>query len=351
MGSDSVWVLVPTMDERPNLAILLPQILNQNPEWHVLVVDDRSTDGTRRLLDKSGKGDNRLSAIYRNQAGFGSALREGMAYALHRGATRIVTMDGDLSHDPRDIPRLLARPADLVLGSRYVDGGDVVGWPRRRRAISYLANRLARFSIGSVERDLTTGFRAYSRAMVEIILAESSATRYNFQIEAVNLAKKHRMTIAEEPIVFKERRWGESKLSTSLEAMKLVGFLTTRSPLRLFFLVGLIAVLVNAFVLFALVGVYEFPFLTGGLMAVLAGVITAFVLNEVWTYRGRLPKGRVRRFARYNAVVFAGLLLNLSVLWILTEYANIQYLLSNLFGMGTALSWNYWFMGLLARKL
>ena len=345
MASDSVWVLVPTMDERPNLAILLPRLLNNGSDWHVLVVDDASTDGTRQLLDKKGQQDPRLSVIFRDRRGFGSALREGMAYALQQGATRIVTMDGDLSHDPRDIPRLLARPADLVLGSRYVDGGDVVGWPRRRKVISYLANRIARFSLGSAERDLTTGFRAYSRALAKIILAESSATRYNFQIEAVNLAKKHRMTIAEEPIVFRERHWGESKLSTSREAMKLVGFLTTRSPLRLFLVVGLIAALVNTFTLLALVGIYELHYLTAGLVAILAGIVTGFTLNEAWTYRGRLPRGRWLRFARSNGAVFGGLLLNLSVLWVLTEYANVQYLLSNIFGIGTAMSWN---LGLLS---
>jgi dolichol-phosphate mannosyltransferase len=341
MRQDSVWVLVPTLDERRNLAILIPQLLNLNPAWRVLVVDDGSRDGTEQFLAKKWGHEPRFSLLLQKTPGFGSALREGMAYALEHGATRIVTIDGDLSHDPRDIPRLLRESADLVLGSRYVDGGEVIGWPRRRRVISYVANRLSRFSLGAAERDLTTGLRAYSQAMARVVVREASAKSFHFQVEVVNLAKKHRMRIAEVPIKFRERHWGESKLSSTREAANLMSFLTTRSPLRLFLVVGPIAALVNMLILFTLVGTYQIHYLTAGLLAILGGIVASFTLNEVWTYRGRLPKGRIGRFARYNVAVFGALLLNLSLLWLLTEYANVQYLLSNVFGIGTALSWNY----------
>ena len=341
MGQDSVWIIVPALEERKNLTLLVPRLLSLNPEWQVLVVDDGSQDGTWQILEKMWGHEPRFSALSRKTQGFGSALREGMAHALNHGASRIITMDGDLSHDPQDIPRLLGESADLVLGSRYVDGGSVVGWPRRRRLISYLANRLSRFSLGAVERDLTTGFRSYSRAMARIVVRETTARSFSFQVEVVNLAKKHRMRIAEIPIRFQERRWGESKLSSIREAANLMSFLATRSPLRLFLVVGLIAALVNMLMLFSMVGTYQIHYLTAGLLAILGGIVASFILNEVWTYRGRLPKGRIRRFARYNVAVFGALLLNLSLLWVLTEYANVQYLLSNVFGIGTALSWNY----------
>ncbi|MCJ2532152.1 MAG: glycosyltransferase [Candidatus Thermoplasmatota archaeon] len=340
MRKDSVWVVVPTLEERRNLAILIPQLLNLNPAWRVLIVDDGSQDGTQQFLAKKWGHEPRLSLLLQETRGFGSALREGMAYALEHGATRIVTMDGDLSHDPRDIPRLLRESTDLVLGSRYVDGGEVVGWPRRRKVISYVANRLSRFSLGAAERDLTTGFRAYSQAMARVVVREASGKSFNFQVEVVNLAKKHRMQIAEVPIKFRERRWGESKLSSTREAASLMSFLTTRSPLRLFLVVSLLAALVNEFILLALVGAYAFHYLTAGLLAIAAGLFMSFTLNEVWTYRGRLPRGRIVRFLRYNGAVFGALLLNLTFLWVLTEYGNLQYLLSNVFGMGTALSWN-----------
>lgn len=350
MVSESVWVVVPTINERRNVAALVPHVLRTDPQLHVLVVDDGSTDGTREYLQWEAPREPRLHVLSRRQRGLGSALREGLRYALDHGATRIVTMDADLSHDPDAIPHLLEEQADLVLGSRYVPGGRVVGWPRRRKAISFMANRVSRFALGSQERDLTTGFRAYNRAMARLVIEEGQAEDYNFQVEAVNLAKKHGMAIAEYPITFRERVWGESKLSSRREAAHLVRMLATRSPLRMFLLVGLLGAFVNMLLLALLVSVFDFRLLLAGLVAVEGGILTSFLLNEKWTFRGRLPAGMARRAGRFHAQVFGGLLLNLLLLWGLTEYANLSYVVSNLFGVGTALSWNYWLFGILTRR-
>lgn len=351
MGKEAVWIVVPTMDERRNLAVLLPQLLRVDPDWRILVVDDGSTDGTLDLLAKMSDREKRLEFIRREETGLGSALRQGMSYALQNGASRIVTMDADLSHDPDAVPGLLAMGADLVLGSRYVDGGKVVGWPRRRKTVSFIANRLSRFSLGAVERDVTTGFRVYSRAMAELILRESVADGYNFQVEAVHLAKRHRMNIVEVPITFRERMWGESKLSSRREAAHLVRMLATRTPLRLFLLVALIGSLVNQLLLVGLVGAFHVHYLLAGIVAVEGGILTSFLLNEKWRFRGREMKGWSLRLVRYNAAVFGGLLLNLFVLFALTEYANFIYHTSNIFAMGTALSWNYMLSGIVWQRL
>jgi dolichol-phosphate mannosyltransferase len=350
MSRESVWIVIPTLDERQNLSLLLPHLMKVDPLWRVVVVDDGSIDGTRQLLLKLSMEQERVHAIFREKTGLGSALRDGMGYALRHGATRVVTMDADLSHDPEAIPRLLGTEADIVLGSRYVKGGDVVGWPSSRKAISFVANRLSRFSLGTKERDLTTGFRAYSRRMVELILEESVAEGYNFQVEAVHLAKKHRMSIAEVPIVFRERLWGDSKLSSPREASYLLRMLAMRSPLRLFLLVGLIGSLINELLLVSLVGLMHLHYLTAGIVAVEAGILSSFLLNEKWTFRTRSAQGWPLRLARYNGAVFGGILLNLLVLFILTEYANLLYLLSNIFAMGTALSWNYFLMSLFMKR-
>lgn len=350
MQRESVWIVIPALDERQNLSLLLPHLMRVDPTYRVVVIDDGSVDGTRQLLLRLSMEDDRIHAIFRDRTGLGSALREGMSYALRHGATRVVTMDADLSHDPEAIPRLLAKDADIVLGSRYVKGGDVVGWPGTRKAISFVANRLSRFSLGTKERDLTTGFRAYGRRILEVILEESEADGYNFQVEAVHLAKKHRMSVVEVPIIFRERLWGDSKLSSPREASYLLRMLAMRSPLRLFLLVGLIGSLVNEVLLVSLVGLFQVHYLLAGIVAVEAGILSSFLLNEKWTFRTRSPQGWTFRLARYNGAVFGGILLNIVLLFILTEYANLLYLLSNIFAMGTALSWNYLLMNLLTKR-
>lgn len=351
MGQVKVWIVVPTVDECQSLAYLLPQLLRLNPEWRVVVVDDGSTDGTRALLRQLSSREKRLYVILRTSNGLGSALREGMAYASERGAGRIVTMDADLSHDPGSIMSLLTADADIVLGSRYVEGGDIVGWPRRRKVVSYLANRFSRFSLGTTERDLTTGFRVYSDRMVELILQESTAEGYSFQVEAVNIARKHSMSIVEVPITFRERLYGESKLASSREGAGLFRMLATRTPLKLFLVVVLLGALINELILLSLVGVFSFHYLMAGLLAVEAGVLSSFVLNEKWTFGGRPRKGSwILRLSRYHAPIFGGLLLNVFMLFVLTEYANVAYLLSNIFGMGTAVSWNYFLGPILSQR-
>lgn len=350
MGRETVWIVVPTLDERRNVAILLPHLLKVNPDWRIVTVDDGSIDGTTGLLRSISDREERVDTISGTGRGLGSALRAGISYAVREGASRIVTMDADVSHDPEAIPGLLATDADIVLGSRYMEGGRVVGWSRRRRAISFVANRFSRFSLGAAEKDVTTGFRAYSREMAEIILKESIANGYNFQVEAVHLAKQHRMSIAEVPITFGERLWGESKLSSPREGAHLLRMLATRTPLRLFLLVALIGFLANELLLVSLVGIFHVHYLFAGIAAVEAGILTSFLLNEKWTFRRRAAKGWSFRLARYNAGVFGGLLLNLLVLFMLTEFGDLLYLLSNVFAMGTAFSWNYVLSGIIIRR-
>lgn len=315
------------------------------------MVDDGSDRGTLDYLDGSVEEDGRVELLQGDRRGLGAALRKGLAHALDLGASRIVTMDADLSHDPETIPHLLALEADLVLGSRYVKGGGVPGLSRGRRIMSFAANRFSRFSVGAREKDITTGFRAYSRPMASLVLEESIANGYSFQVEAVHIAKRHAMRVAEVPITFGKRYWGESKLSGRREGAQLLKMLATRSPLRLLLLVALLGAIVNEALLIGLAFLLNLHYLFAGIVAIQAGVFTSFLLNETWTYRGRESKGWSMRLVRYNATVFGGLLLNLFVLFALTEYANLAYALSNLFGIGTALSWNYWLTGLVMRRV
>jgi dolichol-phosphate mannosyltransferase len=143
-------------------------------------------------------------------------------------------MDGDLSHDPSEIPGMLDMSADLVLGSRYVGGGRIVNWPLPRRMISIVANGVARRFLGLPVRDVTTGFRVYSRRLVETLVREANCGGYELEVEAVWLAMQHDLTVRERPIRFVERRNGRSKLATGEEAAKFVQFVLRKTVDRLF---------------------------------------------------------------------------------------------------------------------
>ena len=225
-----VVVVVPTYNERENLRPIAAAILESLPEAILLLVDDNSPDGTGALADALASGEPRLHVLHRPaKQGLGVAYRDGFRWALDRADTRaVVQMDADFSHDPRDLPRLLAplmSGSDLVLGTRYMRGGGTVGWPMRRKLISRAGTGFARTMLLLPYRDLTGGFKAWRRELLEAIrLRESDASGYGFQIETTWWAHRRRAGVAQIPIVFRERVAGSSKMSGGIvsEALWLV---------------------------------------------------------------------------------------------------------------------------------
>jgi dolichol-phosphate mannosyltransferase len=216
----SIVVVVPTYNERPNLAALAAGILDQGPEYRLLVVDDSSPDGTGELADElAASHPGRVDVLHRpRKSGLGRAYVAGFGQALARDPTPdlIVQMDADLSHDPGALPRMVsaAREADLVIGSRYIDGGGTVGWPRWRRLLSRLGGLYARAVLGVPVSDLTGGFKVWrSCALAGIDLATIRGDGYAFQIETTWRAMRRGARVIEAPIVFTERVAGASKLS------------------------------------------------------------------------------------------------------------------------------------------
>ena len=210
-------VIVPTFNERDNLPQLARALLAM-ADLRMLIVDDGSSDGTAASADAlSASHAGRVSVIHRTgPRGLGRSYVEGMLAALGTDADVVCQMDADLSHQPSDLPRLLAaaRDADLVVGSRYVPGGRVVNWPARRLALSVFANRYVAAITRLGVRDATSGFRCWRRAMLERIpLAEIRSDGYAFQVEMTWHARRAGSRIAEVPITFVERRQGQSKLS------------------------------------------------------------------------------------------------------------------------------------------
>ncbi len=225
-------VVIPTYNERENVAAMAAAVLAVlPPEGQVLFLDDNSPDGTGAILDDLAAREPRLAVMHRaKKEGLGRAYVAGFAEALARGATHVVEMDCDFSHDPADVPRLLAAVteggADVAIGSRYVKGGRCVGWPFRRWFISFFGGRFIRFVLGVPVQDPTGGFKCFTRAALER-LGDFSAIRsfgYSFQMEMNYRMSQMGLRLREIPITFTERRAGVSKISGSIatETLKMV---------------------------------------------------------------------------------------------------------------------------------
>lgn len=231
---DRACVVLPTYDERENLPEIVPAILAASPVLDILVVDDSSPDGTGALADQLAAQDPRVRVLHRaKKEGLGRAYLAGFAEALQRGYGRILEMDADFSHDPERLPALLAEPADLVLGSRYVAGGGTVNWGLGRRLLSKGGSLYARTILGLPVRDLTGGFKCFRREVLEAIdLPSVRSGGYAFQIELTYRAFKRGFTVREIPITFVDRRVGKSKMSRRIvaEALWMVWKIRFSSP-------------------------------------------------------------------------------------------------------------------------
>jgi dolichol-phosphate mannosyltransferase len=222
----SIWLVLPTYNEASNLEPMVAAVRERLPERRrVLVVDDSSPDGTGSIADRLAAIHPDVSVIHRSRRrGLGAAYVAGFREALGGGADLVAQMDADFSHDPADLPRLIAavRGADLALGSRYVTGGGVEEWGSVRRFISRGGSTYARGVLGVDVRDLTGGFKVFRREVLEAIdVASISAVGYAFQVETTYRAIRAGFRVVELPIVFRDRRVGDSKMSKRivLEAM------------------------------------------------------------------------------------------------------------------------------------
>ena len=210
-------VIVPTYNERDNIPVVVARLM-ATPDVRVLVVDDGSPDGTGVVADTIAAGSGgRVSVLHRTgPRGLGVAYIDGMRQALAGDATHICQMDADLSHDPSDVARLLAATADadVVIGSRYVPGGRIENWPKRRRLLSAFANWYIRTITGLRMHDCTGGFRCWRRQAIERLPLDRIASNgYAFQVEILWEAVASGSRVGEVPITFVERRQGASKLS------------------------------------------------------------------------------------------------------------------------------------------
>lgn len=215
-----VLVVIPTYNEAENIELIVDRVRASAPQVDVLVVDDGSPDGTGEIADKLAAHDDSVQVLHRtSKQGLGRAYLAGFSWGLERSYDVLVEMDADGSHLPEQLPRLLdALPgADVVLGSRWISGGRVVNWPRRRELLSRGGNTYARLMLGLDLRDATGGFRAFHRATLEKLdLSDVASAGYCFQVDLARRAVAAGLVVTEVPITFVERVHGESKMDGAI---------------------------------------------------------------------------------------------------------------------------------------
>jgi len=229
--SPGPWLILPTYCEAENIEPLVAAARDALPSGsRILIVDDSSPDGTGEIADRIAAGADAVEVLHRpRKEGLGPAYIAAFRRALEGGATRILEMDSDFSHDPTDLPRLLAatEDADLAIGSRYVEGGGVADWGALRRVISRGGSAYARLTLGVGVHDLTGGFKCFRREVLEAIDLDRVQSRgYAFQVELTYRAIEAGFRVVEVPITFRDRRVGSSKMSRAI-----VGEAVWRVPL------------------------------------------------------------------------------------------------------------------------
>jgi dolichol-phosphate mannosyltransferase len=222
-GRERSLIIVPTYNERDNVERVVAEFLAPVPGSELLFVDDASPDGTGQLLDELAGADPRVHVLHRaGKLGLGTAYIEGFRWALAREYDLVIEMDADFSHDPRYLPTLVERAragAHVVVGSRYVDGGGTINWGVGRQLISRAGGRYARTILGMKVEDMTAGFVCYRREALEALDLDSiKSNGYSFQIEMKYRAHLAGLSIVEVPIVFEDRRVGQSKMSRAIVA-------------------------------------------------------------------------------------------------------------------------------------
>jgi len=235
--AEKALVIIPTYNEFDNVHKIIPAVLSQNESLEILIVDDNSPDGTGKYVEELTKTEPRVKLISRpGKMGLGTAYIEGFKYAISQKYDFIFEMDADFSHDPKELNNFLKaiQENDLVLGSRYLNGVNVINWPMQRLLLSYFANSYTRIITGLPVKDATGGFKCFRRKALEAINFQNiKSNGYSFQIEMNFKTWKNGFRIAEIPIIFADRLKGTSKMSKKIvrEAVFMVWKLRIRSIL------------------------------------------------------------------------------------------------------------------------
>lgn len=351
------YIVIPTYNEAENIRAMINAIQNLNRGYRIIIVDDNSPDGTATIVREMQQFDKNILVLKRiGKLGIGSAIREGLKTALSNDdCCYIVTLDADFSHDPVKIPELLKESDnfDMVQGSRYIKGGNVIGWTWQRKFISRTANFLYRFLLRLPQHEITTYFRVYSRKCAEVVIQNVTADKLEFCVESALVIHDHSLNVKEVPIVFTNRIRGNSKLK-KYDVVNSLRYLARIFIARLsrklgvqrfirFCTVGATGILVNQGLLWLLTDRAGIYYLYSSLISIEVSILSNFVLNDLWTFRDKRKTSSpvIIRLLKYNLLCVVGAAFNYFILWSLTDILHLYYLISNLFGIAAAVAWNY----------
>jgi len=348
-------VIIPTYNEKDNITKLIDSLLDvfkfiKNFEMHILVVDDNSPDGTGQFVETYTKLHYNVHLITGEKKGLGAAYIRGFKYGMNKFDV-LLTMDADLSHNPKKIPELLKQIEqgyDLVIGSRYVKGGSTPDWNLQRKIISKGGNLFAKI-VGGLHNvnDCTSGFRAIKTDLLKKIDFRYLATKgYAFLTTSLYELYMADARIKEIPITFCDRKFGETKLTKK----DMVEFFLNSCRLRLktgerftkFVIVGFSGVIVNTLLLFLFFDKFGLNLLLAGAIAIEFSIIYNFIFNDVYTFKDNKNElSFLARMFRFNLPALWSSLINLSILYLFVRYTNMYYLFANLIGISVAMAWNY----------
>jgi len=324
-------VIIPTYNEAQNICKLLEEILSLRlKNLAILIVDDNSPDGTGRLVEEFRQKNAVKEQIFllsrKRKEGLGKAYLAGFYWALAHRYERIVTMDADFSHNPQYLPTLFseAKEDTLVVGSRYIKGGKVKGWGPLRYLNSLGANLISRLLLGLKPRDVTAGYKCYPASFLKSIDLENLVSSgYAFQVEMLLLAQDRGFKIKEVPIVFVDRRVGESKIAGELfrsAAVVFRLFLKRKAIHQLikFVLVGTSGTIIDFSIYFVATRFLHLFYLLAKILSFLLAVFNNYLWNRLWTFRS-LDKNKLWEFARFGSTSLIGLGLNTLIMYIFVE--------------------------------
>ena len=348
-------IILPTYNEKDNIGKLLDQLILvfkkvQNYDMRILVIDDKSPDGTGLIVEKYMKKHKNIHILYGNKQGLGAAYIRGFRLAMNKYSV-IFCMDADLQHPPNMIPDFLSEidnGFDFVIGSRYVTGGATPDWNLKRKIISRTGNFFARVVAGMFSvHDCTSGYRAIRTSILKKIDYKYLATRgYAFMSTSLYECMEKGAKVKEIPLVFYDRKFG----STKLQRKDMIEFFLNAARLRLktgnrftkFLTVGFSGLLVNIILLWLLFGHLGLNLLASGAIAIELSIIFNFIFNDIYTFRDQIKVvSFIKRFLRFNAVALYGFAINLSILYLFVRWTNINYIAAHLIGIIATTMWNY----------